>query len=71
MALKGVTEEIRQKFLRNMSERAAEDLIEEIDLLGPTRVSQVEAAQSALVRIVRELDASGEIVLSREGDEFV
>jgi len=71
VALKGVSDEIRQKFLRNMSERASEDLVEEIDLLGPTRVSQVEAAQSAVVRIVRELDASGEIVLSREDDEFV
>ena len=71
VALKGVPEEIREKFLRNMSERSAEDLAEEIDLLGPTRVSQVEAAQTAVVRVVRDLDAQGEIVLSREDDEFV
>jgi flagellar motor switch protein FliG len=71
VALKGVPDEIREKFLRNMSERAAQDLVEEIEVLGPTRVSQVEAAQSSVVRVVRELDASGEIVLTREDDEFV
>ena len=49
---------------RNVSERAAQDVLEEIDLLGPTRLSQVEAAQSAIVKIVRELEASGEIVLA-------
>ncbi len=71
VALKGVADEVRDKFLRNMSERAAADLTEEIELLGPTRVSQVEAAQAAVVRVVRELEASGEIVLARGDDEFV
>lgn len=71
VALKGASEEIRQKFLRNMSERAAVDLAEEIEVLGPTRVSQVEAAQGNVVKIVRELEASGEIVLSRGDDDFV
>ncbi|HUO48085.1 MAG TPA: flagellar motor switch protein FliG [Acidimicrobiales bacterium] len=71
VALKGVGDDIRQKFLRNMSERAAEDLADEIELLGPTRLSTVEAAQGAVVRTVRELEASGEIVLARGDDEFV
>jgi flagellar motor switch protein FliG len=71
VALKGTGDDIRQKFLRNMSERAAEDLADEIELLGPTRLSTVEAAQGAVVRIVRELEASGEIVLARGDDEFV
>jgi len=71
VALKGVGDDIRQKFLRNMSERAAEDLADEIELLGPTRLSTVEAAQGAVVRIVRELEASGEIVLARGDDEFI
>ncbi|HXW36068.1 MAG TPA: flagellar motor switch protein FliG [Acidimicrobiales bacterium] len=71
VALKGVSDDIREKFLRNMSERAAIDLNEEIELLGPTRVSQVEAAQTGVVRVVRELDAAGEIVLARGEDEFV
>jgi flagellar motor switch protein FliG len=71
VALKTVPDMVRQKFLRNVSERAAQDVLEEIELLGPTRVSQVEAAQSAIVKTVRELEASGEIVLARGDDEFV
>jgi flagellar motor switch protein FliG len=71
LALKTVGPEVRQKFLSNMSERAAADLVEEMELLGPVRMSQVEAAQAAVVRVVRELDAQGEIVLAREEDELV
>ncbi len=71
VALKGVDDEIRDKFLRNMSERAAQDLTDEIELLGPTRLSQVESAQQAVVKVVRELEATGEIVLARGDDEFV
>jgi flagellar motor switch protein FliG len=71
VALKNVPDPVREKFLRNVSERAAQDVTEEIDLLGPTRVSQVEAAQSAIVKTVRELEVSGEIVLARGDDEFV
>jgi flagellar motor switch protein FliG len=71
VALKVAGEEMREKFLRNMSERAAQDLRDEIELLGPTRMSQVEAAQSAVVKIVRDLESAGEIVLSRGEDEFV
>ena len=55
-----------------MSGRAAEDLSEEIELLGPTRLSQVEAAQQSVVKVVRELETAGEIVLMRGGeDQFV
>lgn len=71
VALKSGGDEIRDRFVRNMSERAAADLLEEIEMLGPTRVSQVEAAQSAIVKIVRDLEAAGDIVLSRGDDEFV
>ncbi len=71
VALKPVTDDVRDKFLRNVSERAAQDVLEEVELLGPTRVSQVEAAQVAIVKIVRQLEASGEIVLARGDDEFV
>lgn len=71
VALKTVPEAVRQKFLSNISERAAQDVLEEIELLGPTRVSQVEAAQSAIVKTVRDLEAAGEIVLARGDDEFV
>jgi len=71
VALKSVPDAVRDKFLRNVSERAAQDVLEEIELLGPTRISQVEAAQSAIVKTVRDLEASGEIVLARGDDEFV
>jgi flagellar motor switch protein FliG len=69
VALKGVDQPIRDTFLRNMSGRAAQDLAEEIELLGPTRLSQVESAQQAVVKVVRELEAAGEIVLVRGGDD--
>lgn len=69
VALKGVDQAIRDTFLRNMSGRAAQDLAEEIELLGPTRLSQVETAQQAVVKVVRELEAAGEIVLVRGGDD--
>ena len=71
VALKPVTDDIRDKFLHNVSERAAQDVLEEIELLGPIRISAVEQAQSAIVKTVRELEASGEIVLARGDDEFV
>lgn len=71
IALKAGSEMIRERFMRNMSERASEDLVEEIDSLGPTRLSQVESAQSAIVKIVRDLESSGEIVLARGDDEYV
>ena len=54
-----------------MSERAATNLAEEIDLLGPVRLKTVEEAQGDIVRVIRALEESGQIVLSRGGDEFV
>ncbi|MHB1486734.1 MAG: flagellar motor switch protein FliG [Acidimicrobiales bacterium] len=71
VALKGVDEPVREKFMRNLSERAAQDLVEEIDILGPTRVSAVETAQASLVRTVREMEAAGEVVLLRGDDDLV
>ena len=71
VALKNAPAELLATFTRNMSERAAQDLRDEIEVMGPTRLSQVEAAQSAVVRIVRQLEASGEIVMARGDDELV
>ena len=50
VALKGVSEEVRDKIIANMSERAGENLVEEIDLLGPVRLKQVEEAQATIIR---------------------
>jgi flagellar motor switch protein FliG len=71
VALKGVDDSVRDKFLRNVSERASEDLLEEIEMLGPTRLSTVETAQMQLVKTVREMEEAGEIVLMRGDDDLV
>ncbi|MEJ5913343.1 flagellar motor switch protein FliG [Pseudokineococcus sp. 1T1Z-3] len=72
LALKGTEEATRDKVLSNVSERARENLLEEIDLLGAVRLSDVEEARGAVVAVIRGLEASGEIVLRREGaDEYV
>ena len=72
VALKGVKEEVRDKFVSNMSERAGLALVEDMDVLGPVRVKQVEEAQAAIIRQIRVLEESGDIVISRgSGDDFV
>jgi flagellar motor switch protein FliG len=70
-ALKGVREDVRDKILKNMSERAAATLKDEIDLLGPTRLKQVEEAQGNIVKAIRRLEEAGQIIVSRGGEEFV
>jgi flagellar motor switch protein FliG len=72
MALKGVRDDVREKVAGNMSERAATNLLEEVELLGPVRLRQVEEAQQKVILIIRGLEESGEIVLRRGvDDEFV
>ncbi len=71
VALKGVPANVRNKITSNMSERAATNLLEEIELLGPTRIKTVEQAQGAMVRVIRALEESGQLVLTRNADEFV
>jgi flagellar motor switch protein FliG len=72
-ALKGVTDSVRDKVVRNLSERARENLLEEIDLLGPVRLRMVEEAQAKIVQVIRALEDSGQIEVERGGedDEFV
>jgi flagellar motor switch protein FliG len=71
-ALKGVRPEVRETVLRNVSERAAQNLVDEIEVLGPVRLRTVEEAQGKIVRAIRALEESGQIVLSRgDRDEFV
>jgi flagellar motor switch protein FliG len=72
IALKGVAAVVRNKVMKNMSERAAESLGEEIELLGPVRVQAVEEAQTEVVRVIRQLEEEGQIVVRRGAeDEFV
>jgi len=71
-ALKGVRDEVRAKVMNNMSERAAENLEEEISLLGPVRLKTVEESQAKVVQVIRQLEESGQIVIQRgSDDEFV
>ncbi|NDG42039.1 MAG: flagellar motor switch protein FliG [Betaproteobacteria bacterium] len=72
LALKGATPEVREKVFRNMSSRAAENLREDLDGRGPVRVSDVEAEQKEILKIIRRLVEDGQIVIAGGGaDEFV
>jgi flagellar motor switch protein FliG len=71
-ALKGVRPDVRDKIQRNLSERAAENLSEEIELLGPVRTRTVEEAQAKVVGVIRTLEEQGVLTIQRGGDdEFV
>ena len=67
MALKGASEDLKEKILKNMSKRAATMLAEEMEYLGPVRASNVEQVQQQIVDIVRRLEDMGEITV--HGDE--
>lgn len=73
MALKGASESLKEKVLKNMSERASETLREEMEYLGPAKRSVVEAKQQEIVDVVRRLEDSGEIDLNaiNEDEEMV
>ena len=71
-ALKGVSSDVRGKIMANVSERAAANLADEIDLLGAVRLSSVEEAQAKIIATIRSLEESGQILLSRgDRDEYV
>ncbi len=72
VALKGCSEELKQQFFRNMSSRAVEMLREDMEVLGPVKVKDVEAAQQQIVAVVRKLEEDGIINLKGGGgDEYV
>ena len=72
MAMRGSTDDLKDKFFKNMSERAANMIREELEYMGPTKLSDVEAAQQTIVRAVRRLEAEGKVTVSRgAGDVFV
>jgi len=68
MALKGASPELKQKIMGNMSQRAAAMLAEEMEYLGPVKLSEVEAVQQQIVDIVRRLEDAGEITV-HSGDD--
>ncbi|GAB3630422.1 flagellar motor switch protein FliG [Pandoraea terrae] len=69
IALKGAPTELREKFLKNMSQRAAELLREDLESRGPVRVSEVEAEQKKVLQVVRRLADQGAIVIGGRGDD--
>ena len=69
VALKGASPELREKIFRNMSSRAAETLREDVESRGPVRLSEVEAEQKEMLKIVRRLAEEGQVVLSGGSDD--
>lgn len=69
VALKGASEELKQKIFNNMSKRAQQLLKDEIEFMGPVRVKDVEEAQQKIINIIRRLEEAGEIVIARGGGE--
>lgn len=71
VALKVATEELKQLILGNLSKRAGDVLREEMDLMGPVRLSEVEKAQQSLVNVIRRLDEKGEIMIRKTGEDEI
>jgi len=73
VALKTASEEMKSKILNNVSERAAAMIVEDLEVMGPVRLSDVEQAQQAITRVARRLEKEGKVVISGKGgeDEFV
>lgn len=72
LALKGSSEEVKKKIFDNMSKRQSEMVNEDIEFMGPVRLRDVEESQQKIVNIIRKLEDSGEIIISRGGgDEII
>ncbi|GAB3093937.1 flagellar motor switch protein FliG [Lysobacter terrae] len=71
IALRGADSKVREKITANMSQRAAEILVEDMEARGPVRLAEVEAAQKEILAIVRKMADSGEIQLSAKTEAFV
>ena len=71
LALRGASDELKEKFFRNMSERAANMIREELEYMGPTKLSDVEGAQQNIVKVVRRLEAENKVVVNRGGNSDI
>ncbi|SHE57003.1 flagellar motor switch protein FliG [Clostridium fallax] len=71
LALKGCSDDVASVIFNNQSKRAATSLKEDMEFLGPVRLMDVEKAQQKIVSIIRRLDDSGEIIISRGGEDAV
>ena len=68
LAMKGASETIKDLFFKNMSERGAKLLREDMETMGPVRLKDVDEAQMAIVQVAKDLAAKGEIVIGSDGD---
>ncbi len=71
LALKGSEEGMKDKFLRNLSKRAAEMLADDMETRGPVRVSEVETAQKEILAVAKRLADEGTIMLGGGGEDFI
>ncbi|MFD1928705.1 flagellar motor switch protein FliG [Sporosarcina siberiensis] len=71
LSLKVSSEEVQEVMYKNMSQRMAETFKEEIEIMGPVRLRDVEEAQSRIVAIIRRLEDSGEIIIARGGGDDI
>jgi flagellar motor switch protein FliG len=73
LALKTASEEVKNKILKNLSQRASQMLLEDIEVMGPVRLSDVERAQQNILNVARRLEKEGRLILARgeSGDTFV
>lgn len=69
MGLKGVSDELKEKFVSNMSERATDILLDDMEALGPVHVKQVEDAQQNIIRSIKELEEEGKISIRKNSSE--
>ncbi len=68
LAMRGASEEFKDKILKSMSRRGAEMLIEDIEAMGPQRTSEVQAARKKILVIAKQLETQGKILLSESKD---
>ena len=71
LALKTASDDMKNKILGNLSQRASEMLLEDLDVMGPVKLSEVEDAQQEIVRAAKELEADGTIVLGGKGKDDI
>ncbi len=71
MAFKIASEELKEKFFNSMSERAGTMLKEDLEVMGPARLKDVELAQQAIIRVAKRLESEGKIVLGGKGGEEI
>ena len=69
LAMKTASDEMREKIFKNMSERAAQMMKEDLEVMGPVRLKDVEVAQQSIIKIAKKLEAEGKIVLAGKGSE--